>query len=103
MRVGEHEAIHGVGLKPSIMNSGAQTNRSPKRGSTVCEILVCESIIDFRETRCRMPATAAVDAGECNKRLSDEPRALNDGKAGLISSSQVNINSSSQRIMRAAK
>ena len=24
MRVGEHEAIHDVGLKPSTMNSGAQ-------------------------------------------------------------------------------
>ena len=25
MRVGVHEAIHGVGLVPSTMNSGAQT------------------------------------------------------------------------------
>jgi hypothetical protein len=25
MRVGEHEAIHGVGMHPSTMNSGAQT------------------------------------------------------------------------------
>jgi len=25
MRVGEHEAIHDVGIHPSTMNSGAQT------------------------------------------------------------------------------
>jgi hypothetical protein len=25
MRVGVHEAIHGVGIDPSTMNSGAQT------------------------------------------------------------------------------
>ena len=25
MRVGVHEAIHGVGLDPSTMNAGAQT------------------------------------------------------------------------------
>jgi hypothetical protein len=25
MRVGEHEAIHDVGMHPSTMNSGAQT------------------------------------------------------------------------------
>lgn len=28
MRFGVHEAIHGVGLNPSIMNLGSQTERS---------------------------------------------------------------------------
>ena len=40
MRVGEHEAIHGVGLGPSTMNSGAQAVQPLEGQLTVCEILV---------------------------------------------------------------
>jgi hypothetical protein len=32
MRVGEHEAIHAVGLSPSSMNSVTQTHRPVNQG-----------------------------------------------------------------------
>ena len=103
MRVGEHEAIHDVGLDPSTMNEGTQAvqfrHRAIDRLWKFCLHINNQTRGVAQQARERHVAVA----GDTAARPTDGSRPESDGNVGLISISRVNINSSSQRIMRVVK